>query len=140
MAWSAWVSGSCPMARRSGCGSWAPSPASISCTAHSAPWRRPISSTSSPTPRSPPLAWSFPAVIGAFLTAVYVLRVTKQIFWGPKPPDPHFQHLPDAQGPEWVALVLLTATLVLFGVAPGIAIGPVDTATVPLLLRLGGAP
>jgi len=31
-------------------------------------------------------------------------------------------------------------TLVLFGVAPGIAIGPVDTATVPLLLRLGGAP
>ncbi len=84
--------------------------------------------------------WLFPAVIGAFLTAVYVLRVTKQIFWGPKPADPHFQHLPDAQGPEWVALVLLTATLVLFGVAPGIAIGPVDTATVPLLLRLGGMP
>src|SRR5947209_7888279 len=27
--------------------------------------------------------WLFPAVIGAFLTAVYVLRVTKQIFWGP---------------------------------------------------------
>src|SRR5438876_4279354 len=84
--------------------------------------------------------WLFPAVIGAFLTAVYVLRVTKQIFWGPKAADPHFQHLPDAQGPEWVALVLLVGTLVLFGVAPGIAIGPVDTATLPLLLRLGGAP
>jgi hypothetical protein len=26
---------------------------------------------------------------------------------------------------------------VLFGVAPGIAIAPVDTATVPLLIRLG---
>ena len=84
--------------------------------------------------------WLFPAVIGAFLTAVYVLRVTKQIFWGPKAAGPHFQHLPDAQGPEWVALVLLVGTLVLFGVAPGIAIGPVDTATLPLLLRLGGAP
>jgi len=30
--------------------------------------------------------------------------------------------------------------LVLFGVAPGIAIGPVDTATVPLLLRFGVLP
>ena len=54
--------------------------------------------------------------------------------------DRVLQHLPDAQGPEWVALVLLMGTLVLFGVAPGIAIGPVDTATVPLLLRLGGPP
>jgi len=47
------------------------------------------------------------------------------------------QHLPDAQGPEWAALVILVFTLVLFGVAPSIAVGPVDTATVPLLLRLG---
>ena len=76
-------------------------------------------------------------MIGAFLTSVYVLRVAKQIFWGPKSPDPHFQHLPDAQGPEWAALVILVVTLVLFGVAPSIALGPVDTATVPLLLRLG---
>ena len=38
---------------------------------------------------------------GTFLTAVYVLRVTKQIFWGP--PSPHFHHLEDARGPEWVA-------------------------------------
>jgi NADH-quinone oxidoreductase subunit M len=84
--------------------------------------------------------WLFPGVIGAFLTSVYVLRVAKQIFWGPKSDDPRFQHLADAQGPEWVALILLVGTLVLFGVAPGIAIGPVDTATVPLLLRLGVLP
>jgi len=87
--------------------------------------------------QSPFSWWLFPGVIGAFLTSVYVLRVAKQIFWGPKSPDPHFQHLPDAQGPEWAALVILVFTLVLFGVAPGIALGPVDTATVPLLLRLG---
>src|SRR5438270_4670506 len=31
--------------------------------------------------------WLFPAVIGAFLTAVYVLRVTKQIFWSTQSPD-----------------------------------------------------
>jgi NADH-quinone oxidoreductase subunit M len=78
--------------------------------------------------------WLVPAVAGTFLTAVYVLRVTKQIFWGP--PSPHFDHLTDARGPEWVALVLLTGVIVLFGMAPGIAIAPVDTSTVPLLARL----
>jgi NADH-quinone oxidoreductase subunit M len=82
--------------------------------------------------------WLFPAVIGAFLTSVYVLRVAKQIFWGPKSGDSHFHHLPDAQGTEWAALGILVFVLVLFGVAPGIAIGPVDTATVPLLERLPG--
>jgi len=84
--------------------------------------------------------WLFPGVAGAFLTSIYVLRVAKQIFWGPPAADPRFHHLPDARGPEWVALVMLVATLVLFGVAPGIALGPVDTATVSLLVRLGALP
>src|SRR6267143_1159423 len=44
--------------------------------------------------------WLFPGVSGAFLTAVYVLRVTKQILWSAQIPDPHFAHLPDAQGLE----------------------------------------
>jgi NADH-quinone oxidoreductase subunit M len=82
--------------------------------------------------------WLFPGVIGAFLTSIYVLRVARQIFWGPKSADPHFAHLSDAQGPEWAALGILVFVLVLFGVAPGLAIGPVDTATVPLLERLMG--
>src|SRR5207249_3309579 len=79
--------------------------------------------------------WLLPAVAGTFLTAVYVLRVAKQIFWGP--PSPHFHHLEDARGPEWVALVLLVGVLVVFGFAPGLALVPVDTATVPLLSGLG---
>jgi NADH-quinone oxidoreductase subunit M len=82
--------------------------------------------------------WLFPAVFGAFLTSIYVLRVVKQIFWGPKSSDPHFQQLPDAQGTEWAALGILVFVLVLFGVVPSLAIGPVDTATVPLLMRLSG--
>jgi NADH-quinone oxidoreductase subunit M len=82
--------------------------------------------------------WLFPAVIGAFLTAIYVLRVVGQIFWGPKSADPHLHDLPDAQGPEWAALGILVFVLVLFGVLPSIAIAPVDTATGPLLLRLMG--
>lgn len=82
--------------------------------------------------------WLFPAVIGAFLTSLYVLRVVRAIFWGPQSTDPHFQNLPDAQGTEWVALVLLVGALVLFGVLPGLAITPIDVSTVPLLMRLGG--
>src|SRR2546423_7614568 len=80
--------------------------------------------------------WLFPGVAGAFLTAVYVLRVTKQIFWSARSPDPHFAHLPDAQGPEWAALGILVATLVIFGVAPWIAVGTIDTATTPLIATL----
>jgi NADH-quinone oxidoreductase subunit M len=78
--------------------------------------------------------WLFPAVAGTFLTAIYVLRVAKQIFWGP--PSPHFAHLEDARGPEWVALVALVAVIVVFGMVPGLALGLVDTATIPLLSRL----
>ena len=78
--------------------------------------------------------WLIPAVVGTFLTAIYVLRVVKQIFWGP--PSPHFHHLEDARGPEWVAIVALTIVIVFFGLVPGLAIGLVDTATVPLLARL----
>jgi NADH-quinone oxidoreductase subunit M len=81
--------------------------------------------------------WLFPAVIGAFLTSLYVLRVVRVIFWGPKRPDPHFQNLPDAQGTEWVALVLLVFVLVLFGLAPGLLVSPIDVSSVPLLVRLG---
>jgi NADH-quinone oxidoreductase subunit M len=82
--------------------------------------------------------WLFPGVIGAFLTSIYVLRVARYIFWGPKSSDPHFQNLPDARGTEWAALGILVFVLVLFGVAPSLAIGPVGTATAPLLERLTG--
>ena len=82
--------------------------------------------------------WLFPGVIGAFLTSIYVLRVTKVIFWGPPSTDPHFQNLPDAQGTEWAALGILVFVLVLFGVMPSLAIAPIDTATMPLLMRIVG--
>jgi NADH-quinone oxidoreductase subunit M len=81
--------------------------------------------------------WLYPAVAGAFVTSLYVLRVVRAIFWGPKSTDPHFQHLPDAQGTEWVALVLLVFVIVLYGVVPSLAVNPIDTATVPLLKGLG---
>jgi hypothetical protein len=35
-----------------------------------------------------------------------------------------------------VAIVVLVGTLILFGMVPGLALVPVDTATVPLLARI----
>ena len=70
----------------------------------------------SPVHRSPTMvAVCITGLIGAFLTSVYVLRVAKQIFWGPPSSDPHFENLPDARGTEWAALGILVFVLVLFG-------------------------
>ena len=81
--------------------------------------------------------WLIPGVLGAFLTSIYVLRVVRQIFYGQKSDDPHFQNLPDAQGTEWVAIVLLVFVLVLFGVLPNLMVSPIDSTTVPMLVRMG---
>lgn len=78
-------------------------------------------------------AWMLPAVLGAFFTAIYVLRAARQIFWGP--PKPEFTHLEDARGTEWPALVILGAAIVLFGVWPALALDPIDAATQVLLPR-----
>ena len=81
--------------------------------------------------------WLIPGVLGAFFTSIYVLRVVRTIFYGKKSEDPHFQNLPDAQGTEWVAIVFLVGILVLFGVLPNLMVGPIDTTTVPLLVKMG---
>jgi len=86
--------------------------------------------------------WLVPAVAGTFLTAVYVLRVAKRIFWGPLVPGPHgdYAGMEDAVGPEWVALVLLSVLVVLFGLVPSLALSRIDSSVVALLDRLGVLP
>jgi NADH-quinone oxidoreductase subunit M len=99
--------------------------------------------------QSPWRWWLVPAVAGTFFTAVYVLRAAKRIFWGPygESPADHGpgRHagpaaapgLADAQGPERVSLVFLSAVILLFGVVPALALSRVGPATVALLDRLG---
>ena len=81
--------------------------------------------------------WMVPAVLGAFFTAVYVLRATRQIFWGPSKAE-SFPHLSDARGTEWVALILLGSMIVLFGIWPALALHPIDQTTMNFLPRLTG--
>ncbi len=76
--------------------------------------------------------WAVPGAVGALITAVYVLRGIKDIFWGAGPP-PQFAALPDARGAERVALVVLGTALIVFGVWPRLILDLIDAAT-PLYL------
>ena len=80
--------------------------------------------------------WVFPAVIGAFITAVYVLRAVTRIFLGP--PNPDYAELEDARGMEWVTLVVLSSLLVLFGFYPRLLLDSIHVGVGEFLARFGG--
>lgn len=74
------------------------------------------------------ILWAIPAMIGAWVTAVYVLRATKMIFWGDGPSH-EFHDLHDAKRVEWGALWILGTCIVLFGCAPRLVLDFIGTAT-----------
>ncbi len=79
--------------------------------------------------------WTIPGVLGAFITAVYVLRACKNIFWGP-PPQGEFAHLTDAHRTEWLAPIVLGTALVVFGFWPRVLLDFIDGTSVEFLKRL----
>lgn len=79
--------------------------------------------------------WAIPGVLGAFVTAVYVLRACKTIFWGPAPVD-EFAHLQDVQRTEWAAPLVLGSLLVVFGFWPKLLLDFIDVASQGYLGRL----
>jgi len=78
--------------------------------------------------------WVVPGVLGAFVTAVYVLRACKTILWGP-PPTGEYAHLSDVRGTEWGAPLVLGTALVLFGVWPRFLLDFIDLTSAAFLLR-----
>ncbi len=83
--------------------------------------------------------WAVPGIIGAFVTAVYVLRVGRDVFFGEGPAE-GFEELSDAKGTEWAAIVALAACLVLLGVYPNLVLEFIHQATteyLPLVLGSG---
>lgn len=79
--------------------------------------------------------WALPGVLGAFVTAIYVLKATRAIFWGPGP-SAAFHDLHDARRTEWGALVILGAALVILGVWPRLILDPIDPGSAAYLPRL----
>ena len=81
------------------------------------------------------LLWAIPGVLGAFVTAIYVLKATRAIFWGPGPSET-FHELSDARRSEWGALFILGTCLIVLGVWPRLLLDPIDPGTVAHLSNL----
>ncbi|MBL8922594.1 MAG: NADH-quinone oxidoreductase subunit M [Myxococcaceae bacterium] len=79
--------------------------------------------------------WAVPGVLGAFVTAVYVLRACKAIFWGPAPAG-EYSHLEDVRRTEWAAPLVLGSLLVVFGFWPRLLLDFIDVASQGYLGRL----
>jgi NADH-quinone oxidoreductase subunit M len=76
--------------------------------------------------------WAIPGVLGAFITAIYVLRATRSIFWGPGPSH-DFHDLSDAKKTEWGAIVILGSCLVILGFWPRLILDYIDPGSVEYL-------
>jgi NADH-quinone oxidoreductase subunit M len=79
--------------------------------------------------------WLIPGVLGAFITALYVLRAVRTIFLGPAPTG--HAELRDARGVEWASFVILSGTLVALGLWPRLIMGPLNAGVTDVLKRLG---
>jgi NADH-quinone oxidoreductase subunit M len=79
--------------------------------------------------------WLLPAVAGAFVTALYVLRAVYRIFLGPPRQG---AAVPDARGSEWVSLVALSGLLLVLGVWPRLLLEAIRAGVDEVLLRVGG--
>ncbi len=79
-------------------------------------------------------AWAIPGILGAFVTAIYVLKAVRTIFWGPGPAEA-FGHLTDARRTEWGALVLLGTGLLVLGFWPRMLLDSIDSGSLAHLAR-----
>jgi NADH-quinone oxidoreductase subunit M len=79
--------------------------------------------------------WAVAGILGAFVTAIYVLRATRAIFWGEGPPR-DFHELGDARKTEWGALVLLGAFLIVLGMWPRIILDHIDPGSAMYLAKV----
>ncbi len=82
--------------------------------------------------------WLVPALLGTLITAVYILRAVRRIFFGPFD-TARYPDLAEAQGAERVAPLLLAAILIVTGLFPGLVTAPVADALRPVLDELAAA-
>lgn len=78
------------------------------------------------------------AVISIVITASYIIRIISKVFFGPMP-ESYADHIHDVSPMDKVALVLLSAILVIVGVYPSIMVPMVETGVENVLRLLGGA-
>ena len=84
------------------------------------------------------------AVISMFaivITAIYVLRVIQQVFFGPR--NTNWDRLEDAKGVELIPIILLSGTLITLGIFPKLIMDIITSGIVPIaqkfiLFGIGG--
>lgn len=79
--------------------------------------------------------WAVPGILGAWVTAVYVLGAARAIFFGPGPSE-SFHELHDPKRSEWAALWALSVCLVVFGSYPRLILDFIHVATLEYLPRV----
>jgi len=84
----------------------------------------------------PWIAWV--AVISIVITAAYIMRITGKVFFG-KIPEEFKDHIHDVRTLDKVALLLLSAILIIVGVYPTIMVPMVQSGVENVLRLLGGA-
>ncbi len=77
------------------------------------------------------------AVLGAAITAVYILRLLATVFFGPL--NPRWEGLRDASRPEALAMAVLVFTLIGVGLLPGLIMPAITSGVTPLMARVLGA-
>ena len=75
-------------------------------------------------------------IIGAAITAVYILRLLSKVFFGPL--DPRWQHMPDATRLEGFSMGILVVFLVLVGLYPRPWMDMINSGVAPILARVVG--
>ncbi|MFO0598670.1 MAG: NADH-quinone oxidoreductase subunit M [Myxococcaceae bacterium] len=80
--------------------------------------------------------WAIPGIIGAWVTAVYVLRAVRDIFFGEGPRSEEIHGLTDMKRTEWLAPWALGAALIIFGSFPRLILDFIHLATNEYLPRV----
>jgi NADH-quinone oxidoreductase subunit M len=78
------------------------------------------------------------AAISIPITAAYILRVTRQVFFGDVP-DRHFYELPKLTWQEYTAGAILATLIIVVGIFPDVMHPLVDSGVRPVVHRLEGA-
>lgn len=81
------------------------------------------------------------SIFAIVITAIYILRVAQQMFFGPR--NPRWDHLQDAKGVEMVPIVLLGGVIIILGVYPNLIMHMISSGIVPIAekfisLKAGG--
>ncbi len=77
------------------------------------------------------------AILAVGVTAIYVLRVLQNVFYGPVK-DPHYKGLPQARFIEYFPMALLMGVILMVGLYPKPFVDLVNTAVGPLIDHVGG--